>query len=80
MEPYVPRVTLTFPTLASTREMLFLVESPGKRELLGRVLSGGAPRSRAPGQAPSGDALPAQRAYSNGELVWLVTRDAASKK
>src|SRR5260370_341308 len=24
-EPYVPRVTLTFPALASTREMLFLV-------------------------------------------------------
>jgi 6-phosphogluconolactonase len=75
MEPYVPRVTLTFPTLASTHEMLFLVESPEKRELLGRVLSGEAPS----GQAPSGEALPAQRAYSNGELVWLVTRDAAPR-
>jgi 6-phosphogluconolactonase len=70
MEPYVSRVTLTFPTLASTREMMFLVESPEKRELLGRVLSG---------QAPSGEALPAQRAYSNGELIWLVTRDAAPR-
>jgi 6-phosphogluconolactonase len=68
MEPYVPRVTLTFPTLASTREMLFIVESPGKRELLGRVLSG---------EASSGETLPAQRAYSNGELIWLVTRDVA---
>ena len=70
MEPYVPRVTLTFPTLASTREMLFLVESPGKRELLGRVLSG---------EAPSDETLPAQRAYSNGELIWLVTRAVAPK-
>jgi 6-phosphogluconolactonase len=70
MEPYVSRVTLTFPTLASTREMMFLVESPEKRELLGRVLSD---------QAPSGEALPAQRAYSNGELIWLVTRDAAPR-
>jgi 6-phosphogluconolactonase len=70
MEPYVSRVTLTFPTLASTREMMFLVESPEKRELLGRVLSG---------QAPSGEALPAQRAYSNGKLIWLVTRDAAPR-
>jgi 6-phosphogluconolactonase len=68
MEPYVPRVTLTFPTLASTREMLFLVESPEKRKLLGRVLSG---------EGRSGEALPAQRAYSNGELIWLVTRDVA---
>jgi hypothetical protein len=56
--------------------MLFLVESPGKRELLGRVLSGGAPPSRAPPR----EAPPAQRAYSNGELVWLVTRDAAPNK
>jgi 6-phosphogluconolactonase len=70
MEPYVPRVTLTFPTLASTREMLFLVESPEKRELLGRVLSG---------EGRSGGVLPAQRAYSNGELIWLVTRDVAPK-
>jgi len=66
MEPFVPRVTLTFPVLASTREMLFLVESLEKRAILGRVLSG--------------EALPAQRAYSNGELVWLITRDVAPKK
>jgi len=66
MEPFVPRVTLTFPVLASTREMLFLVESPEKRAILGRVLSG--------------EALPARRAYSNGELVWLITRDVAPKK
>jgi 6-phosphogluconolactonase len=68
MEPFVPRVTLTFPALASTREMLFLVESRDKREILGRVLSS---------EVPPDEAMPADRAYSNGDLVWLVARAAA---
>ena len=55
MEPFVPRVTLTFPALASTREMLFLVDSADKRAILSRVLAG--------------DDLPARRAYADGELV-----------
>jgi 6-phosphogluconolactonase len=63
MEPFVPRVTLTFPVLASTRVMLFLVSGGGKREILARV----AKR----------EDLPAARAYSHGDLVWLVDRDAA---
>ena len=63
MEPYVPRVTLTFPALGSTREMLFLVDGAEKRTILGRVLSG--------------EDLPAARAYSDGELVWLIDRAAA---
>ena len=63
MEPYVPRVTLTFPALASTREMLFLVDNADKRAILGRVLSG--------------QDLPAHRAYADGDLVWLVVRAAA---
>jgi 6-phosphogluconolactonase len=63
MEPYVPRVTLTFPAFASSREMLFLVESPEKRAILKRVLDG--------------DDLPAHRAQSNGDLVWLITRAVA---
>jgi len=62
-EPYVPRVTLTFPALASTREMLFLVSGEEKRDMLARVLSG--------------EDLPAHHAYSHGELVWLVDRAAA---
>jgi 6-phosphogluconolactonase len=62
-EPFVPRVTLTFPTLASTREMLFLVSGSGKREVLTRVLAGAD--------------LPAARACPEGELVWLADRDAA---
>jgi gluconokinase/6-phosphogluconolactonase len=62
MEPFVPRVTLTFPALASTREMLFMVSGAGKRDVLARVLAGAD--------------LPAARAWSDGELVWLVDQAA----
>jgi gluconokinase/6-phosphogluconolactonase len=63
LEPFVPRVTLTFPALASTREMLFLVSGAAKRDILGRVLGGAD--------------LPAARACAEGELVWLVDQAAA---
>jgi 6-phosphogluconolactonase len=66
LEPFVPRVTLTFPALASTREMLFLVSGHGKREIMTRVLS-------------KAD-LPATRAYAEGDLVWLVDREAAPEQ
>jgi 6-phosphogluconolactonase len=66
LAPFVPRVTLTFPALASTREMLFLVTGRGKRDVIARVLSGAD--------------LPAARARSNGDLVWLVDRDAAPER
>jgi 6-phosphogluconolactonase len=66
LEPFVPRVSLTFPALASTRQMLFLVSGSGKRDILTRVLSGAD--------------LPAARAYSNRDLVWLVDRDAAPER
>jgi 6-phosphogluconolactonase len=62
LEPFVPRVTLTFPALASTREMLFLVSGASKRDVLARVLA------RAD--------LPAARAWSEGSLVWLVDQAA----
>jgi 6-phosphogluconolactonase len=63
LEPFVPRVTLTFPALASTREMLFLASGEDMRDVLARVLGG--------------EDLPAHRAYAEGELVWLVDRAAA---
>jgi 6-phosphogluconolactonase len=62
LEPFVPRVTLTFPALAAAREMLFLVSGRGKREILERVLSGAD--------------LPAAHARSDGDAVWLVDREA----
>ncbi|MFG5121362.1 6-phosphogluconolactonase [Methylorubrum sp. POS3] len=63
MEPYVPRITLTFPTLASTRSILFLVNGAAKRDPLLRL-------SR-------GEYLPAAHVASAGELSWFIDRDAA---
>jgi 6-phosphogluconolactonase len=58
VEPFVPRITLTLPTLGSCREMLFEASGSGKRAILTRVLNG--------------ENLPASRARSTGETVWLV--------
>jgi len=62
VEPLVPRITLTLPVLASCREMLFEVSGAEKNVILNRVLSD--------------HDLPAARAHSNGETVWLVDRAA----
>ena len=62
VEPLVPRVTLTLPALASCREMLFLVSGAGKRAILTRVLAG--------------EPLPANRARSHGDTIWLVDKAA----
>ncbi len=62
VEPFVSRVTLTLPALASCREMLFEVSGAGKRSILTRVLAG--------------EPLPANRARSNSETVWLVDKAA----
>ena len=62
VEPFVPRVTLTLPALGSCREMLFEVAGSDKRAILTRVLAG--------------ENLPANRARSNGETVWLVDQAA----
>src|SRR6476620_7475238 len=62
VEPFVPRVTLTLPALASCREMLFEVAGSGKRAILTRLLAG--------------ENLPANRARSQGETVWLVDQAA----
>ncbi len=62
VEPFVPRVTLTLPTLTSCREMLFEVAGAGKRAILTRVLAG--------------EDLPAARANSIGETIWLVDQAA----
>ena len=62
LEPFVPRVTLTYPALASTQEMLFVVGGSDKREAIARI--------------ERGEPLPAARATSRGELVWLIERSA----
>ena len=62
VEPFVPRVTMTLPALGSCREMLFEVAGPDKRAILTRVLESAN--------------LPANRAHSIGETIWLVDRAA----
>lgn len=62
VEPFVPRVTLTLPTLASCREMLFEVAGADKRAILTLTFAG--------------ENLPANRARSGGETVWLVDQAA----
>jgi 6-phosphogluconolactonase len=62
VEPFVPRVSLTLPALASCREMLFEVAGADKRAVLTRVLAG--------------EDLPANRAHSIGMTTWLVDRAA----
>jgi 6-phosphogluconolactonase len=62
VEPLVRRVTLTLPALASCREMLFEIAGAEKRAILSRLLAG--------------EDLPAARAQSEGETVWLVDRAA----
>jgi 6-phosphogluconolactonase len=61
--PFVSRVTLTLPVLASCHEMLFEVSGADKRAILSRVLAG--------------EELPAAQAHSVGETVWLVDRAAS---
>jgi 6-phosphogluconolactonase len=62
VEPFVPRVTLTLPALGSCREMLFEVAGLEKRAILTRVLAG--------------ENVPANRAHSTGETIWLVDKAA----
>jgi 6-phosphogluconolactonase len=64
VEPFVPRVTLTLPALASCREMLFEVAGAEKRAILATL--------------SKDRSLPANRARSIGETVLLVDQAAAS--
>lgn len=63
LAPFVPRVTLTFPALASARQVLFLVTGAGKREALARL--------------DAGEDLPPGRVTSRGRLDWLLDAEAA---
>lgn len=63
LAPFVPRVTLTFPALASTRQMVFLVSGKDKRDMVKHVLSGVD--------------LPAARARTSAPVLWMLDRAAA---
>jgi 6-phosphogluconolactonase len=58
-----PRLTLTYPLIASSRIVAFLVAGPQKADVLKRVLAGDK-------------TLPASRVTAAGELIWFV--DAAA--
>jgi 6-phosphogluconolactonase len=62
VEPFVPRVTLTLPALASCREMLFELAGHEKRAILAKL--------------STDESLPANRARSLGETVLLVDQAA----
>jgi 6-phosphogluconolactonase len=66
VEPFVPRVTLTLPALASCREMLFELAGQEKRAILARL--------------STDESLPANRARSLGETVLLVDQAALGEK
>ncbi len=64
MKPFVPRVTLTFPTLESCRFSAFLVAGAAKAATLARVRAG--------------EDLPSARLKPHGDLVWLIDRAAST--
>lgn len=64
VEPFVPRVSLTLPCLAQTREMLFICAGAAKQAILKRIFDG--------------DDLPAAHARAAaGDTVWLIDQAAA---
>src|SRR5579859_6092806 len=65
VEPFVPRVTLTLPALASCREMLFEVAGREKHAILDKL--------------SKDESLPANRARSIRETAMLVDRAAAGE-
>lgn len=65
VEPFVPRVTLTLPALASCHEMLFEVAGKEKRAILARL--------------SEDESLPANRARSVRETVLLIDRAAVDR-
>lgn len=62
LEPFVPRISLTIPALASARRVLFLVTGAGKRAPLARLAAG--------------QDLPAGRVTGPG-VTWLLDAAAA---
>jgi len=74
---YVPkldadRLTLTYPVLNAGREIVFLVGGPGKATTLDEVLEGPEIPEHFPSQG-------IRASSSDGELFWLVDRDAAAQ-
>jgi 6-phosphogluconolactonase len=69
LEPFVPRVTLTFPGLASAEQIVFLIAGESKAEIVARIFGN-----------QSGDAplLPAQMLLTMSDRITLLTDAAAA--
>lgn len=66
-EPFLPRLTLTFPVINHARHAIFLVSGKGKADILRAVLD------------DKDETRPARRVRpGNGDVTWLLDRDAAS--
>jgi 6-phosphogluconolactonase len=63
MTPYVPRISLTFPAIASSRQVAILVTGAGKNATLQRVAAG--------------EDLPIRKVTSLGSLAWYLDAAAA---
>lgn len=69
--PLVSRITLTLPVINAARRVVFLVSGAGKAKILGEVLKLGK----------SAETYPAQLIRPrDGQLTWLVDRDAAGRQ
>jgi 6-phosphogluconolactonase len=66
LTPFVPRVTLTYPALASARSVAFVAAGADKTATMRRVLAGE-------------HALPSSRVAPVGELVWFVDKAASGE-
>ena len=71
LEPFVPRVTLTLPALASAERIVFLVAGEGKAEIVGRVFG--------PGAAPD-EQLPSTLLAPLSDRITLLTDAAAAAR
>ncbi|MCI4317908.1 MAG: 6-phosphogluconolactonase [Thermoplasmata archaeon] len=67
--PYVPRLTLTLPAIASSREVCFLVAGEDKAKVVSAIFDA-APRGT--------PALPASLVRAQGPVSWFVDRAAAA--
>jgi len=68
--PFVPRLTLTLPALASSREVCFLVAGAEKADAVAGTFGSGTLGS---------DRFPASRVRSAGPVRWFLDRAAASE-
>lgn len=90
VQPAVPRITLTFPTLNAARDVLFLVAGAGKAEKVRAILGDlravhaerpdGSRPVAAAGRRNAAQALPAGQVQPrHGALTWLLDRAAAGR-